>query len=128
MVIMLLLSLLPPLSSLLALALHFYRSGNFPVLLLCLLLLVTLLIRHPWAARLLQAVLVIGSVEWVRTGILLSLARIEMGAPVLRLALILGGVALGTACSLLVFRTRRMRRYFRLEPLPLEENNPEERL
>jgi len=39
-----------------------------------------------------------------------------MGLPYTRLALILGGVALATAACLLVFRSRRVRRFFGTAP------------
>jgi len=93
---------------------HFYRSGNVPAILFCLFLLAAFLIRRPWAARILQLCLALGAVEWGRTTIILMQARIEAGAPFLRLAFILGCLTLLTASSLFVFRTMAVRRYFNM--------------
>ena len=107
--------LMPPTFSILLLALHFFRGDNFPAMLFSLLLFVVLFVRHPWAARILQTCLLLGSAEWVRATISLASARSEAGEPFLRLVTILGCVSLFTACSLLIFRTSRVRSYFKLE-------------
>jgi hypothetical protein len=51
----------------------------------------------------------------VRTLAALVAARMALGQPYLRLSLILGGVAALTAASALVFRARRVRRWFGIE-------------
>jgi hypothetical protein len=69
--------------------------------------------------------LVLGSLEWLRSAITLSHARSELGQPFLRLALILGAVFLLTALSALVFQTMRLKAYFRfgLQAAPNKSNN-----
>ena len=102
----------PPVLALLLLAAHFFRAGN-PAMWIVLLLLVLFLVRRRWAARVLQVSLLIGAVEWSRTALALIAARSETGQPFLRLALILGAVALVTALCSLIFQTTRMKTWFR---------------
>ena len=65
-------------------------------------------------ARGLQAALVLGALEWMYTlGGLVAL-RMELGQPVARMALILGGVAVFTAASALVFQSAPMARRHRI--------------
>ena len=112
---MIILYFLPPLIGFLLLAAHFFRAENQLAMLASLILIALMLVRRPWAAQALQVCLLLGSVEWLRTAIALGFARNEMGQPFLRLAIILGGVALFTALSCLIFRTSRIRAYFRFE-------------
>lgn len=106
--------LIPVILSMLLLGAHFYRAGLTVLVALCAVLLFVLLLRRPWAARLIQTVLVIGSIEWIRTMMVLSGMRQQAGAPWKRLALILGGVALFTVSSALVFRFRSLRERYRI--------------
>lgn len=100
-----LLSYLWPMLSIIMLAMHFYRNGNSLALLLCLFLLPALMVRRPWMTRILQICLVLGAAEWARTTFILIHARVEAGAPFLRLALILVGIALFTLASSLIVPT-----------------------
>ena len=110
---MILLQLLPVALSLLVLAAHFLRAGNILMLGLVLVLLALLGVRRRWAAQAVQAALVLGAAEWVRTLLGLVASRSQDGQPVLRLCIILGIVASVTALSALVFRTARLRRWYR---------------
>lgn len=73
-------------------------------------------IRRPWTARLLQFSLLLGALEWLRTLVELILRRSEYGQPVIRLSLILGGVAALSALSTLLLRTTRLRKWFNIDP------------
>jgi hypothetical protein len=120
---MLFLQLLPVALSLLVLGAHFLRAGNLAFTAVAVGLAGVLLVRRPWAARVVQAALVLGAAEWVRTAVALGGERLREGEPVARLFAILGGVALFTVASLAAFRTARVRRWFGLargarEPLP----------
>ena len=95
--------------SFLLLAAHFFRFGQIILVAVALLLPLLLLVRKSWAARAVQIALLLGAVEWVRTIIVFALARMELGSPWLRMALILGAVALFTAGSALLFRTPALR-------------------
>ena len=97
-----------PALAFLVLAAHFFRAGNTVLCGLSLVFIAPLFVPRAWAARTLQAALALGAVEWVRT--LASFA----GQPYTRLAVILGGVALATAACLLVFRSERAKKFFRL--------------
>jgi len=110
---MTILSLLAPSVSFVLLAAHFYRAGYELGILVSLLALVLIFVRRPWAARSMQALLVLGSLEWLRSAVALVQARSEFGQPFLRLAVILGGVFLLTALSALVFQTRRLQAHYK---------------
>lgn len=106
------LSLVPVVLSGLLLAAHFFRAGNMAGVALSLVGLGLLFVRRPWAARAVQIGLVIAAAEWVRTLVVFSAARQAMGEPWLRMAAILGGVALFTLASALVYHSAALgRRY-----------------
>ena len=68
-----------------------------------------LLLRRSWVPRLFQVLLGLGALEWLRTLYVFASMRVAFEQPWGRLALILGGVALLTALSALVFLNRRLR-------------------
>jgi hypothetical protein len=107
--------LLAPALSALVLAAHFLRAGQAAGVAASLALLVLLAIPRRWAARVVQAGLLLGAGEWVRTLVLLVAARREAHAPYARLAAILGAVAAVTAASALVFESRRLRERYRMD-------------
>ena len=111
---MLVLQLLPVSLSLLVLGAHFYRTGNLLLVAPLPILLALLFVRKPWAARILQGALLIGAVEWVRTLVILANYRAGVGLPYVRLVVILAAVALVCLLSSLVFRSRRVRRWYRI--------------
>ncbi|MFI5181129.1 MAG: hypothetical protein ACHQPI_07045 [Thermoanaerobaculia bacterium] len=106
---------LPPILSLLVLAAHFYRAGHVAIAILSILLTGLLAVPRPWAARTLQAALLLGCAEWIRTAEFFVTLRRDAGRPWGRLAIILAAVALLTALSALVFESRRMKKRFGLE-------------
>lgn len=91
----------------------------------CVLIIALLFVRRTLSARAMQAMLLLGALEWLLTAVQLANARIEAGEPYMRLAFILGGVALFTALSALVFQTPRLKRRFGLAPAgtPDRSNN-----
>lgn len=103
------LRLLPVFISFLLMGAHFLRAGQLviAVALLCLLLL--LLVRQYWVPWVIQLVLLLGAVEWLLTLYAVAQVRIGQDMPWIRMAVILGVVALFTALSCLVFRTRALR-------------------
>ncbi|MEO8056488.1 MAG: hypothetical protein ABI768_15110 [Acidobacteriota bacterium] len=104
-----------PALSFLVLAAHCFRAGNLALFAVCLLFLPLLFVPRVWAARVVQAGLALGVVEWLRTLVAFAGQRRAMGLPYTRLAIILGGVALATAACLLVFRSERVKRFFGLD-------------
>lgn len=103
-----------PAIALLLLAAHFLHAGSMPLAVASVMLVALLGVPHPWVARGLQVVLVLATLEWIRTAMVLAGVRDAHGEPWLRLALILGSVAAFTALAALVFQRWRVRTYFRL--------------
>ena len=106
------LKLLPVVLSLMLLGAHFYRAGLVWLTAVCVALLFLLLLPKPWVARLTQAVLVVGALEWLRALYYFAAMRSAFGEPWTRLALILGAVAMFTALSALVFRSEGLRQRY----------------
>ena len=104
------LRVLPVVLSTLVLAAHFFRSGDLPLVAVALGLPFLLLAGRRWSARAVQAGLVLGAVEWVRTLAHFAGQRTEVGQPWGRLAVILGGVAALTALAALAVRVPPARR------------------
>jgi hypothetical protein len=95
---------LPVTLSALVLAAHFSRASRLPLVALSLALPLLLLVRKRWSARVVQAGLVLGALEWVRTLAFFASQRMEAGRTWGRLAVILGAVAVLTALSALAVR------------------------
>jgi len=104
--------LTPTVLSLLLLAAHFSRAGHLPLSILSLILLALVFVRRRWSAWTLQAVLVLGAAEWVRTTVVLVSARNAAGQPAGRLMMILGAVALLSLVAALLYRSQRLRRRY----------------
>jgi hypothetical protein len=101
-----------PAIALLLLGAHFFRAALVPLTVACLGLVALLFVRARWAWLALQAALLAGALEWLRTAWQLAAARAAVGQPYARLLVILGGVALVTALAALVLRTRTARVHF----------------
>jgi hypothetical protein len=104
--------LFPVIISFVLMAAHFVRAGHMPIAIVLLSLLLLLGLRKTWVPRVIQLTLLLGAVEWVRTLLSVAQLRVELGTPWTRMALILGVVALFTALSCLVFRSRALRERF----------------
>ncbi len=83
---------------------HFLRTGNVVVAVLIALAPLVLLARRTWAARAVQGLLLLGAAEWVRTLVTIAGERQARGAPYLRMAVILGAVAIVTALGALLLQ------------------------
>lgn len=108
------LRMIPVVLSLLVLAAHFLRSGSLAMVGAVLLVLLMLLHRRPWTARIAQVVLVAGAAEWVRTLLVLARERERAGEPAARMIAILATVAVVTLLSALIFRSKAVRQAYRL--------------
>ena len=106
--------LLAPALALTLLAAHFYRAGAWPLMLASVAVIGLLALPRAWVARLVQFVLVLGAAEWIWTTAVLVQQRMALGQPWMRLAAILGAVALFTAAAALVFERASLRARFRL--------------
>ena len=100
--------LIPAILSALLLGAHLLRAGWTVAAIVVALAPLLLLTHHPVWIRALEAVLVLGALEWLRTLLQLVGRRQAAELPYLRLAAILGGVALLAAVSVpLLERWRR---------------------
>lgn len=115
--------LIPVFISLLILAAHFLRYGDILFMSLSLLAIPLLAIRKKWVVLLFRILLFLGTVEWVRTIWTLAAIRMEYGKPYLRMAIILGGVAMFTFLSAFVFNSKSLRNRF-----SEDKNNETERV
>ena len=111
--------LLPVFISFLLLAAHFMRAGQTVLVVVLLLLLPLLLLKKFWVPWVMQFTLLLGALEWLRTIMFVAQIRMDQGMPWTRMAVILGVVALFTALSCLVFRSKALRQRYS------DENNTE---
>lgn len=101
--------LLAPALALLLLAAHFYRAAAWPWLLVTLALLPLMQLRRGWVPRVLALALLAGAAEWAWTAAMLAQQRWALGLPWLRMAMILGAMALLTLAAALVLRLPTVR-------------------
>jgi hypothetical protein len=106
--------LVPVIISAVLAAAHFLRAGNLLLVLISLAVPGVLAFSRPWAARLVQAALVLMALEWVRTLLALISERQAAESPWTAAAIILISVAVFTACSALVFLLRPLKARYRL--------------
>ena len=110
------LRLSPVVLSSLLMGAHCSRANLDLIALVVVLFPCVLFLKRPWVARLVQVVLLLGAMEWVRTLLVLVAERRDMGQSWGRLAAILGVVALLTLGSALVFSfSSRLRQRYGLE-------------
>jgi len=103
---MALLLLLPPILSLLVFCGHLLREGMLLPIPLLFMMLPLLFLAKGWVARLWQVVLMLASLEWVRTAVFSAAERQDAGEPWVRMVVILGAVAVFTFASALAFEMR----------------------
>ena len=102
----------PIILSLVVLGAHFMRYGNSLAVFGLLILIGLLFVRQPWVARMIQAALVLGALEWVHTIYELVQVRAALGQPFTRMVIILGLVTIVTACSALLFQTPTLKKIY----------------
>ena len=108
------LRLLPTILSLLVLGAHYLRSGPYLFVLILLGLPFLLFIKKAWVARLMQVVLILGALEWIRTTYNLIVERQLFGEPWTRMAIILGTVAAVAAASAFSFQSKALKERYGL--------------
>lgn len=106
---------IPIVLSLLLLGAHFMRYGNTIVVAGIAILVGLLFVPRWWVARLMQFVLALGALEWLWTMLVLMQARQAVGAPYLRLAIILGAVAAITVIAGFMFQAKPLKTFYRLD-------------
>lgn len=105
---------IPIVLSLVVLGAHFMRYGNSVGVIGSALLIVLLIVRRPWSARLVQVALLLGALEWVRTLYILVHVRVAQDQPFTRMIIILAVVAVVTFGSALLFQLSILRRHYRM--------------
>jgi hypothetical protein len=106
---------IPVVLSLVVLGAHFMRYGNSIGVFGAAVLIGLLIVRRPWVPRLMQVVLTLGAIEWVRTLYELAQVRMALGQPAMRMVVILGIVALVTFASALLFQSATLKRIYGLD-------------
>ena len=99
-----------PVLSFLVLGAHFLREGALFLTLACAALAIAVFWRNPWMTRLVQAALLLGTLEWAWTTLALVQQRLSDGRPYGRMAIILGIVSLVTAGSIAAVEALRRRK------------------
>ena len=92
---------------------HFLRAGQLVLVAVFVGVPLLLFVRRRWSVRLVQIVLFLGALEWLKTLVLLGSARQAAGEPSLRLVVILSAVTLVTAAASVLVGLEPRRR-----PLP----------
>ncbi len=98
------LKLIPVILSFLLLIAHFSRANIYFLMILSAGIPFLLFIKRFWVPRLMQILLILGGIEWIRTIISLINERNALGESWTRMAIILLVVALFTMISTLVFQ------------------------
>ncbi len=117
--------LTPVFLSVLLLGAHWFRAGQSVLVLLALIVPLVLFVRRPWAVRIVQIELIVGAIEWIRTTVILAMARESLGQPWSRLVVILGSVTLLTLLSVFVFEADSLRKRYNTRQ-PYQRTKPQE--
>jgi len=107
--------LAPVVLSIAVLGAHFMRYGNVIGVAVSLVLIGLVFLRRAWVARLIQAALVLGALEWMHTLYELMQIRVAHGAPTARMAAIIGVVIVITLGSALLFQTKTLQQRYGLQ-------------
>ena len=108
------LKILPIILCFLLLAAHFGRANLFILQIISILIPFLLFWKTKVTAFVIQACLMLAGIEWIRTTVYYTRIRIENGEPWLRLAIILGTVAILNFATILVFSTKSMKEKYKL--------------
>lgn len=108
------LKIIPAIVSFLVFAAHVFRHFGLPGAILCVGCIALVFIRKKWSVRIVQAVLILSAIEWIRSLFEYVSERQEYGMPYLRLIFILGGVALFSVFSALLFQTSSMKKRYNI--------------
>jgi hypothetical protein len=108
------LKILPVILCFLLSAAHFGRANLLILQIISILIPFLLFWKTKIAATIIQACLLLAGIEWIRTTIYYARIRIENGEPWLRLAIILGSVAVLNFATILIFRTKSMKARYKL--------------
>ena len=105
--------ILPIILCFLLLAAHFGRANLLILQIISILIPFLLFWKTKVATIIIQACLTLAGIEWIRTTVYYARIRIENGEPWLRLAIILGTIAILNFATILVFKTRSMKEKYK---------------
>lgn len=91
---------------------HFLRDGRLAFVGLAVLALALPWLRREWVPRVVQVLLALAALEWVRTIASIAAVRVAEGRPAFRMALILGSVVAVTLLAALAQQSRRARQWY----------------
>ena len=106
--------LIPVYLSAILLGAHFMKTGIYPLVFFSVLFPFLLFIKNKWIVRLIQFILILGAIEWLRSLYFYISEREMTGEPWGRLAIIICSVSLFTAGSSLIFLLKSLKRRYRL--------------
>ncbi|MBD3235054.1 MAG: 4Fe-4S binding protein [candidate division Zixibacteria bacterium] len=106
------LNYIPLVFSILLLMAHFLRADNYGAIAFWGAVPFVLLLRKAWATRVLQLLLAIGAIIWIKTAFSIAQVRLEYGESWLRMALILAAVSSMTIWAALTFQKSNLRERF----------------
>ncbi len=109
-------NLFPVILTFIVLAAHFSRHNALFLALFTLFFPFVFLIKKEWVKKVTVFFIIAGFLEWIRTAYILTSIRLHYNLPFLRMALILGAVAILTLLSGLVFKTSRLKKRFSKSP------------
>lgn len=103
---------IPACLALFLLGAHFFRAGSVILAAVCAALPLLMLVRRRIALRVLQFALASGVTIWIHTAVVLTRMRMQLGAPWLRMLLILTAVALFTGWCVWLLNAKRVKQRF----------------
>jgi hypothetical protein len=106
------LRLVPLILAALLLGAHFLRYGHIPLVVVCAASPVLLVIKKRWALQLLQCLMFIGVLVWAHATYVLVQQRIAVGAPWVRMSLILAAVTAFTLVAGFLLRSPSVRKRY----------------
>ena len=119
--------LLPVWLSVLLLGAHFYRDDQLALVFVSVAIPLVLLIRRPWAVRIVQLELLAGGIVWIITLVNIILMRHLIWMPWMGFVLVIAVIVVLTFGSVFVFRAAPLQERYYLEQSshfkPLEDNS-----
>ncbi len=101
-----------PVFTLLLLSAHYSRADNLLMTIVFIILPFLFFIRKTWVRRMLQLALIFGTGVWIQTAINIVKIRIDNDMDWIRLAIILGAIALLTLFSAILLEFKRFKNHF----------------
>jgi hypothetical protein len=107
------LRIIPLILATLIISAHFFRHYSYPLMIISLLVPFLLLIKKRWVLIVIQLFALAGAGVWVNTIFVIAKMRMHYGEDWKRMAVILGTVALFTACSGLLLNLKKVKEKYK---------------